>query len=81
MSGTSFVRAWRTGSGLGTIALSASDDDPAENARIASWWDRFTQQSEISVPLEPAPWDPNGQFGQLRDRFGVEWMFLVGPTG
>ena len=75
------LRDGRTGSGLGTIALSASDDDPAENARIASWWDKFTQQSEISVPLEPAPWDPNGQFGQLRDRFGVEWMFLVGPTG
>lgn len=66
--------------GLGTIALSASEDSPEENARIASWWEKLSPDSEISIALEPAPWDPNGKFGQLRDKFGVEWMFMVGPT-
>lgn len=66
--------------GLGTIALSAAEDDPQQNARIASWWEKVAPDSEIFVPLEPAPWDPNSNFGQLKDRFGVEWMFLVGPT-
>lgn len=69
-----------SGNGLGTVALSASDDDPAENARIASWWDRLAEQSAITVPLAEAPWDPNSRFGQLRDQFGVEWMFMIGPT-
>ncbi|GAA1818381.1 VOC family protein [Nesterenkonia flava] len=68
------------GNGLGTIALSASEDTPEENSRIASWWEKFAPKSDITVPLATAPWDPNGLFGQLKDSFGVEWMFLVGPT-
>lgn len=66
--------------GLGTIALSASEDDPEENIRIASWWEKLVPDAEISIPLDTAPWDPRSRFGQLKDRFGAEWMFLVGPT-
>lgn len=66
--------------GLGTISLTSSDDDPEESARLAQWWEKFAPESEISLPLEPAPWDPNDKFGQLRDKFGVEWMFIIGAT-
>ena len=66
--------------GLGTNALCASDDDQEENARIAGWWERFAPDSEIIVPLDAAPWDPESKYGHLKDRFGAEWMFIVGPT-
>lgn len=66
--------------GLGTIALSSSDDDLAENRQLVSWWEKLAAESEISMPLDAAPWDPNGLFGQLTDRFGTEWMFVIGPT-
>lgn len=66
--------------GLGTIALSASDDDPGENRQLVAWWEKLAEDSEVSIPLEAAPWDPNGLFGQLKDGFGTEWMFVVGPT-
>ncbi|WP_120003883.1 VOC family protein [Nesterenkonia muleiensis] len=66
--------------GLGTTALSASDDDQEENARLASWWEKFAPDSEVIVPLDTAPWEPDSKYGHLRDRFGAEWMFMVGPT-
>lgn len=68
-------------SGLGTIAISASEDDSGQNARIASWWEQLAPESEISIPLEAAPWEPASRFGQLRDKFGTEWMFMISPTG
>ncbi|WP_191089915.1 VOC family protein [Nesterenkonia ebinurensis] len=37
-----------------------------------SWdWEKFAPDAEISTPLEAAHWDP-------KDKFGVEWMFIVG---
>lgn len=66
--------------GLGTIALSCSDDDPEENRQLVSWWEKLAPDSEISMPLDAAPWDPNGLFGQLKDRFGAEWMFVIGSA-
>lgn len=71
----------QTANGLGTIALSTSENDPGQNARIASWWERLAPDSDISIPLDAAPWEPTSRFGQLRDTFGTEWMFMIGPTG
>ncbi|TLP97413.1 VOC family protein [Nesterenkonia salmonea] len=66
--------------GLGTLALSASEDDPEENSRIVGWWHQLLPESEVVVPLDAAPWDPSSKYGQLKDQFGVEWMFLVAAT-
>ncbi len=66
---------------LGTVALSTAEEDSCEeNARIASWWEKLAPESRITVPLDAAPWDPNSRYGQLTDPYGVEWMFMVGPT-
>lgn len=67
-----------TGNGLGTMSLSSSESDPEENARILSWWAPLSEGAEIQIPLGPAPWSEQDQFGQLKDRFGVEWMFVIG---
>ncbi|WP_022871739.1 VOC family protein [Nesterenkonia alba] len=64
--------------GLGTISLTSSDETADDNARIAQWWERFAPEAEISIPLEAAPWNPEDRFGQLKDKFGVEWMFILG---
>ena len=66
--------------GLGTVALSPSEDDVGLNARIVGWWEAIAPDSEVSLPLAEAPWDPNSTFGQLKDKYGVEWMFMAGPT-
>lgn len=47
------------------------DDDE----QIRAYWTALSENAEIRVPFEKAPWGDT--FGDLRDRFGVSWMFSL----
>jgi len=59
----------------GAVALSSDATDEADNAVLTKWWEALTAGATIEVPLEKAPWGDS--FGQLRDKFGVVWMFNI----
>lgn len=50
-----------------TISLSG-DDEPA----LRAMWDGLADGGTVTMPLQPVPW--GDIFGQLTDRFGVNWM-------
>ena len=47
------------------------DDD----AQIRAYWTALSEGAEIRVPFDKATWGDS--FGELRDRFGVSWMFSL----
>ncbi|UYQ76930.1 VOC family protein [Glutamicibacter sp. JL.03c] len=59
----------------GAVALSSDATDEADNAVLTKWWEALSAGAAIEVPLEKAPWGDS--FGQLRDKFGVVWMFNI----
>ena len=54
----------------GSISLSGDDD-----ATLRGWWTGLSDGATVGVPLELAPW--GDAFGQLTDRFGIDWMFNI----
>jgi PhnB protein len=56
----------------GHISLSGSESD-----LLHGYWDSLAEGGTVDVPLEKAPW--GDEFGQVKDRFGVNW--LVNVTG
>lgn len=61
--------------GSPTLALSSSDGDPDEDARLERWWTGLSEGAQIQEPLATAPW--GDRFGMLTDRFGVTWMVNI----
>jgi PhnB protein len=49
-----------------------------DEERLRGWWDGLLEGGTVHVPLEKAPW--GDQFGQLEDRFGVQWMVNISPA-
>ncbi|GHD05622.1 VOC family protein [Zhihengliuella salsuginis] len=66
------------GNGYGTISLSSSGDSESDASELEDWWEKLAGESTVSIPLETAPW--GDRFGQLTDRFGVNWMFNITAT-
>ncbi len=57
-----------------TISLSGSESDG-----LREYWDGLAEGGTITMPLNVAPW--GDAYGQLTDRFGVEWMVnIAGPA-
>ena len=54
------------------ISVSLSGEDEAQ---LSGWWQKLSDGAEITAPFEKAPWGDT--FGQLNDRFGVNWMINV----
>jgi len=54
------------------VALSLATSDAAEGDRV---FNALARGGEIEMPLAPTFW--GGSFGQLTDRFGVQWMVSV----
>ncbi|QWC84391.1 VOC family protein [Nocardioidaceae bacterium] len=54
----------------GSMALAGSD-----TTTLRGWWDALAEGGTVDVPLEKAPW--GDLYGQVKDRFGVDWMFNV----
>jgi PhnB protein len=60
----------------GNISLSIGADSEAEGARIVN---ALGAGGNIDMPFEDAFW--GGKFGQVTDKFGVEWMVVSGGPG
>jgi PhnB protein len=54
------------------ISVSLSGEDEAQ---LRGWWEKLSDGAEITAPFEEAPWGDT--FGQLNDKFGVNWMVNV----
>lgn len=54
------------------ITISMSGDDEGE---LRTYWDKLSEGATITLPLEKAPW--GDAFGQLTDRYCVNWMFNI----
>ncbi len=60
----------KTGSG---IVVSLSGD---ESEALHAYWDKLTDGATVSTPLEKQMW--GDEFGQLTDRYGVDWLINIG---
>ena len=56
-----------------SLALFGTLEDEVE---LRQYWDALTEGGQVQMPLEQAPW--GDYFGQLVDRYGVNWMFDFG---
>src|SRR6266496_1074 len=50
-----------------TLALNGDDEET-----LRGYWDKLAGGGHIDMPLNKAPW--GDFFGQLTDRYGVQWM-------
>lgn len=57
------------------ISFTLSGDD---EALLRGYWEKLSDGATISAPLEASPWGDT--FGQLTDKFGVEWMVDISPA-
>jgi len=54
-----------------TLALSGDDEE-----RLRGWFEALAEGGEVHVPLEKQMW--GDVFGQLKDRYGVQWLVDIG---
>jgi PhnB protein len=58
------------------IAVSLSGDD---TDKLRDYWNRLTDGAKVTMPLERQMW--GDEFGQLTDKFGIQWMVnIAGPA-
>lgn len=58
----------------GTVSLSGNEID-----ELRGYWEKLAEGGQVSMPLEQAPWGDH--FGQLTDKFGVQWMVNITGSG
>ena len=58
----------------GHISLSGDED-----ALLRGYWDKLSDGGHVDVPLEVAPW--GDAFGQVKDRFGINWLVNIAGSG
>jgi PhnB protein len=61
--------------GTNTFSVSLSGG-PEDDEELHGYWDKLGDGGQVAMPLEKAPW--GDQFGQLTDKFGVQWMVNIG---
>ncbi|MFC9898421.1 VOC family protein [Nocardia sp. NPDC127579] len=59
-----------------SISVSLSGDDAAE---LRGYWEKLSAGGTVSVPLEKQMW--GDEFGQCKDKFGVDWLVNISPPG
>ena len=59
----------------GTISLSSDDAAGGDAEKLTSWWEHLLMDANVMMPLEQAPWGDH--YGQLTDKFGVQWMVNI----
>lgn len=55
------------------VSLSGGHED---EGRLREYWERLTDDGQVTVDLEPTPW--GDAFGLVVDRYGVQWMVAIG---
>jgi PhnB protein len=59
----------------GHLSLSGDESD-----LLHGYWDKLVDGGTVDVPLEKAPW--GDEFGQVKDKFGVNWLVnIAGSQG
>ena len=58
----------------GTISISGNETD-----EIRGYFDALAAGGEVGLPLDQAPW--GDYFGQVTDKFGVQWMVNIAGAG
>lgn len=61
----------------GTRVYLAFMGDDAE--KMTGWYERLAADGTVGMPLEKQVW--GDLYGDVRDRFGLEWMFNISPPG
>ncbi len=56
----------------GNVSLALSYDDPARGEQV---FDALSQGGTVQMPIAPAFW--GGRFGDVVDKFGIEWMMTL----
>ena len=59
----------KTGSGI-VVSLSGDEADA-----LRGYWEKLSEGATVSTPLEKQMW--GDEFGQLTDRFGVDWLVNI----
>jgi PhnB protein len=54
-----------------SVTISLSGDD----AKLRDYWEGLSEGGTVTIPLEKQMW--GDEFGQLTDRFGVQWMVNI----
>lgn len=55
-----------------TITISLSGD---ETEALRGYWEKLSDGASVSTPLEKQMW--GDEFGQLTDRYGVDWLVNI----
>jgi PhnB protein len=58
----------------GHLSLSGDESD-----LLHGYWDKLADGGRVDMPLEKAPW--GDEFGQVKDRFGVNWLVNIAGSG
>ncbi|WP_435747766.1 VOC family protein [Nocardioides sp. SYSU DS0663] len=56
-----------------TVTLALNGDD---ESTLRGWFEALAEDGEVQVPLEKQMW--GDVFGQLKDRYGVQWLVDIG---
>jgi len=59
----------------GSVSISGDESD----GDLRGWFEALADGGEVKEPLMAAPWGDS--FGQLKDRFGIDWMFNIAAAG
>ena len=54
------------------IAVSLSGDD---TEKLRGYWNQLSEGAKVTMPLERQVW--GDEFGQLTDKFGIQWMVNI----
>jgi PhnB protein len=57
------------------ITISLSGDDEV----LRDYFEKLSNGGDVRMPLEKQVW--GDEYGQLTDKFGIEWMVNIGQTG
>lgn len=58
----------------GTVSISGNETD-----EIRGYFDGLADGGQVAMPLDQAPW--GDYFGQLTDKFGVQWLVNIAGPG
>ena len=58
----------------GHLSLSGDEDE-----LLHGYFDKLADGGHVDVPLEKAPW--GDEFGQVKDKFGVNWLVNISGVG
>jgi PhnB protein len=61
----------------GTAVTLALGGTAVDRPTLQGYWDRLSEGATIGAELGPAPW--GADYGQLTDRYGVQWLVNIGP--